>query len=775
MSDFVHLHNHTDFSLLDGAASIPRLIQKVKELGMDSLAITDHGNMFGALEFYKECKKNGIKPIIGNEFYVAPGSMKIKSGTEDGNEYYHLILLAKDSAGYQNLIKLTSIAYIEGFYYKPRIDFETLKQYSGSLVCCSACVAGLIPSLILDGREEDALKTALEYDALFGRGNFYLEIQDHGMPEQKTVNQGLCKISEKTGIPIVATNDIHYVNKEEAEAHEVLLCIGTQKKLSDTKRLVFDKKEFYLKSSEDMKEIFKAVPEAIENTRKIADLCNIELKLPGPLLPDFEIPPEFNSPDDYLRHITQQGLKKRYKEITPQIQERVDYELKTIISMGFTGYFLIVWDFIRYALENGIPVGPGRGSSAGSLVAYSLFITNIDPLKYGLLFERVLNPERISMPDFDIDFCYERRQEVIDYVTHKYGSERVGHIITFETLKAKVVLRDVAKVLEIPFEEANMIIKLVPFDAKNLDDAIEKEEELKKNIAKGGIYQKLIDISRILEGLHRHSSLHPVGIVIGKEELTNYVPLYKDTKTGAISTQFTMYQLEECGLVKMDFLGLKALTLIKNTEDLIRKKRIDFSIEKIPDFDEKTFYMLGEGENTYVFQFKSKGMQKNLKATKPNSIEDLIALNALYRPGPMQHIPIFIDSKNGKIKIKYPHPSLEDVLKTTYGVIVYQEQVMQVARIIAGFSIGKADILRRAMGKKDVAKMEKMKSEFIEGAQKNGYTEKLADDIFEMLLSFASYVFTKSHFAAYSVLAYQTAYLKANYGDEFMSATSQMK
>ncbi|MCL2704946.1 MAG: DNA polymerase III subunit alpha [Spirochaetaceae bacterium] len=770
MSDFVHLHNHTDFSLLDGAASIPRLIQKAKELGMDSLAITDHGNMFGALDFYKECKANGIKPIIGNEFYVAPGSMKLKSGTEDGNKYYHLILLAKDSIGYSNLIKLTSIAYIEGFYYKPRIDFETLKQYSNNLVCCSACVAGLIPSLILDRKAEEALKIVLEYDALFGRGNFFLELQDHGIPEQKIVNQALCKISEKTGIPLVATNDIHYVNKEEAEAQEILICIGTQKKLSDTKRLVFDKKEYYLKSSEEMKQLFKAVPDAIENTKKIADMCNIELKLPGPLLPDFEIPRDFNSPDDYLSHIAQQGLKKRYEEITPEIQERVDYELKTIISMGFTGYFLIVWDFIRYALENGIPVGPGRGSGTGSVVAYALFITNIDPFKYGLLFERFLNPERISMPDFDIDFCFERRQEVIDYVTYKYGSERVGQIITFGTLKAKAVLKDVARVLDIPFDEANMITKFVPFDAKNLDDAIGREDELKKVIAKGGKYQKLVDISRILEGLNRHQSLHAAGIVIGKEELTNYVPLYKDTRTGAVSTQFTMDKLEECGLVKMDILGLKTLTLIKNTEDLIRKKGIDFSIEKIPDFDEKTFRMLGEGKSACIFQFESPGMQKNLKATKPGSIEDLIALNALYRPGPMPYIPQFIDSKNGKIKIKYLHSSLEDVLKPTYGVIVYQEQAMQVARIIAGLSLGKADILRRAMGKKDVEKMAGMKNEFMEGAEKNGYSKQLAEDIFEIISEFAGYGFNKSHSAAYAVLAYQTAYLKANYPAEFMSA-----
>ncbi len=770
MSEFIHLHNHTDYSLLDGAASIPRLIKRAKELEMDSLAITDHGNMFGVLKFYKECLKNNIKPIIGNEFYVAPGSMKLKSGNEDGNRYYHLILLSKDITGYRNLMKLTSISYTDGFYYKPRIDFDTLKLYSQGLVCCSACIAGLIPSLILEGREKDAEAKALEYDAVFGRGNYYLELQDHGIPEQKKVNQGLLRISEKTGIPVVATNDLHYVNKDEAESQEILICIGTQKKLSDANRLVFDKKEFYMKSASEMKEIFKNVPQAIENTKTIAGMCNLKLELPGPLLPDFEIPDGFASPDDYLRHLSLKGLSSRYPVITDEIKNRVEYELQIIISMGFTGYFLIVWDFIHYARENDIPVGPGRGSGAGSVVAYSLFITDIDPFKYGLLFERFLNPERISMPDFDIDFCFERRQEVIDYVTRKYGTDRVCQIITFGTLKAKAVLKDVARVLDIPFDESNRITKLVPGDAKNLDEAISKEDELKKLSDRGGIYLKLINISRTLEGLSRHSSLHAAGIVIGKEELTKYVPLYKDAKTGAVSTQFTMEQLEECGLVKMDFLGLKTLTLIKHTEELIRKRGVNFNISEIPDNDAKTFRMLGEGKSACIFQFESGGMQKILKDAKPESIEDLIALNALYRPGPMQYIPQFIDSKNGRMQIKYPDPSLKEILKPTYGVIVYQEQVMQVAQIMAGFSLGKADILRRAMGKKDVAKMAKMKVEFIEGAKKNGHSEKHADDIFEMLLPFAGYGFNKSHAAAYSVLAYQTAYLKANYPAEFMSA-----
>ena len=777
MTDFVHLHNHTDFSLLDGASNIPRLVDTAIEQGMKALAITDHGNMFGALKFYQECKKKGIKPIIGCEFYVAPGSMLVKSGTDSGSKYHHLVLLAKNSTGYANLMILASIAYTEGFYYKPRIDFETLKKYSEGLICSSACIAGIVPSLVIRGKEDEAQAIALEYQELFGKDHYYLELQDHGIPEQKIANKGLIRISERTGIPLIATNDIHYITKEEAEAQEILICIGTQKKLTDKNRLVFDKKEFYLKNPEEMKAIFKDTPQAIENTNKVADLCNLEIELPGPLLPDFDIPEGFKNPDDYLRHITYQGLKNRYPEVTDEIKQRTEFELDIIISMGFTGYFLIVWDFIHYAREQDIPVGPGRGSGAGSVIAYALTITDIDPFKYGLLFERFLNPERVSMPDFDIDFCFERRQEVIDYVTRKYGEKRVGQIITFGTLKPKAVLKDVARVLDIPFDESNAITKLVPGDVKKLSEAVEKEEELQKIEARGGVYEKLITISKHLEGLNRHSSLHAAGIVIGKEELTKYVPLYKDPKTGAVSTQFTMDQLEDCGLVKMDFLGLKTLTLIKNTENLIRKREIDFHIENIPEDDKKTFKMLGEGKSACIFQFESGGMQKILKDAQPESIEDLIALNALYRPGPMQNIPQFIESKKDKSKIKYPDPSLEEVLKPTYGVIVYQEQVMKVAQIIGGLSLGKADILRRAMGKKKIKEMEMMKVEYLAGAVKKGFDEKHASEIFDMLEPFAGYGFNKSHAAAYSVLAYQTAYLKANYPAEFMAAnlTNEIK
>lgn len=769
--EFVHLHNHTDFSLLDGAVSIKKLVARAVSLGMKHLAITDHGNMFGALRFYKECRANNINPVVGCEFYVSAISRKIKSGSEKGNRYNHLILLAKNYEGYKNLMLLSSLAYTEGFYYKPRIDNELLEKYHEGLICSTACLAGIVPKKILDGKYDEAKEKALYYNSIFGDGNFYLELQDHGIPEQKIANEEMIRLSGETGIPLIATNDIHYLSKEDANAQDILICIGTNHKKHETQRMKFDSSEFYMKSKEEMFEIFKDIPEALENTVKLAEKCRLEIELPGPLLPDYEIPHKYSTPDEYLRALTLEGLEERYPVITDEIRKREEYELDIIIGMGFTGYFLIVWDFIHYARENDIPVGPGRGSGAGSIVAYSLKITDIDPLKYDLLFERFLNPERVSMPDFDIDFCFERRQEVIDYVTRKYGSDRVGQIITFGTLKAKAVVRDVARVLDIPYSEADQISKLIPSENKiTIKEALEKEPKLKEYEKRGEIFLELIDTGKRLEGLSRHASTHAAGVVIGKSTLTDYVPLYRDAKTGSISTQYTMDQLEECGLVKMDFLGLKTLTLIKQTEDLIRKKGTGFSSENIPEDDEKTFKLLGEGKSVCVFQFESSGMQGILKQAKPNSIEDLIALNALYRPGPMQYIPQFIDSKMGRQPISYPHKDLEEVLKPTYGVIVYQEQVMKVAQIIGGFSLGKADILRRAMGKKKVKEMEKMKVEFIAGAKKKGYTEKLASDVFEMLKPFAGYGFNKSHAAAYSVVAYKTAYLKANYPSEFMAA-----
>jgi len=747
------------------------MVAKAASLGMKHLAITDHGNMFGVLRFYKACKDAGINPLIGCEFYVAPGSRHVKSGSEKGNRYQHLVLLARNATGYRNLIQLCSLAYTEGFYYKPRIDDELLEQYHEGTIALTACLAGAIPSLILGGKIPEAEEKALYYRDLFGSGHFYLELQDHGIPEQKTVNRELSRMSKRTGIPLVASNDIHYLDREDARAQDILLCIGTNKKLQEKQRMKFHSDQFYLKNSQEMAQLFPEHPEALSNTLKVAEQCNLEIELPGPILPDYEIPREFNNLGDYLSHLTFEGLKRRYPEVTPEIRERAEKELSIINGMGFPGYFLIVWDFIDYARKQGIPVGPGRGSGAGSIVAYALTITDIDPLKYQLLFERFLNPERVSMPDFDIDFCFERRQEVIDYVTRKYGKEKVGQIITFGTLKPKAVVKDVARVLDLPFAEADRISKLIPTDLKiTIDKALEQEPKLKELQESGGIYGDLIDAARRLEGLSRHASTHAAGVVIGRKALTEYVPLYRDPKTGSISTQFTMDQLEECGLVKMDFLGLKTLTLIKNTEGLIREGGIDFDIEAVPEDDEATFRLLSEGKSTCIFQFESSGMQGILKQAKPNSIEDLIALNALYRPGPMQYIPQFIASKSGEKEISYPDPSLEEVLKPTYGVIVYQEQVMQVAQIIGGFSLGKADILRRAMGKKKVKEMAQMKVEFIQGAVEKGYSKERADGIFELLVPFAGYGFNKSHAAAYSVVAYKTAYLKANYPAEFMAA-----
>lgn len=770
MSEFVHLHNHSDYSLLDGAAPVKEMVATAKRFGMPGIAITDHGNLFGALTFEKACREEGINPIIGCEFYVAGSSRKEKTGLENGNRYYHFLLLAENQEGYRNLIKLTSLSYTEGFYYKPRIDDELLAQYSKGLIASTACLAGEIPSLILAGKSEAAEKKILLYAELFGKDHFYLELQDHGLEEQKLVNRTLVTLARKYNLPLIATNDLHYIQKEDAVAQDILLCIGTNRKRNDPGRMRFPNDQFYLKTAEEMEALFREVPEALSNTLKINEMVKLKIDFPGPLLPDYQIPPEFHTPDEYLQSLTMEGLAARYPKVTSEIRERAQYELSIIIKMGFTGYFLIVWDFIHWAKEHDIPVGPGRGSGAGSIVAYALRITDIDPLKYDLLFERFLNPERISMPDFDVDFCFERRQEVIDYVTNKYGQDRVGQIITFGTLKAKAVIKDVARALDISFDEANAIAKLIPEDPKmTLDTALEMEPKLKE-LANDQRYSELFRIGFKLEHLHRHSSLHAAGIVIGKSALTDYVPLYKDPKTDGISTQYTMDYLEKCGLVKMDFLGLKTLTLIKNTLKLIEKRGIRLKESEIPDDDSLTFKMLGEGKSTSIFQFESSGMQDILKRAKPNSIEDLIALNALYRPGPMDYIAQFIDSKNGKMPITYPHPSLEKYLKGTYGVIVYQEQVMQVAREVAGYSLGRADLLRRAMGKKKPEILAQERAPFIEGAVSRGYKKDEAEKIFDILTPFAGYGFNKSHAAAYSVVAYRTAYLKANFPAEFMAA-----
>jgi DNA polymerase-3 subunit alpha len=770
MPDFVHLHNHSDYSLLDGAASVTSMVAKAKALGMPGLALTDHGNMFGAVKFYDTCKDAGINPIVGSEFYVAGGARTDKSGTEGGNKYWHLILLAQNETGYKNLLKLSSSSFTEGYYYKPRIDEELLVAHHEGLICSSACIAGEIPGLVLLGKEAEAERKAAWYAELFGKGHYYLELQDHGIPEQKVANKALIGMAKRLGLPLIATNDMHYLDKSDARAHDTLLCIGTNRKVSDPTRMRFAGPEFYMKTQEEMAALFAEVPEALSNTMRINEMVKLEISYPGPLLPDYVIPKEFASPEDYLRHLTYEGLKRRYTEISPEVKERADYELGIIIKMKFTGYFLIVWDFINWAKDHDIPVGPGRGSGAGSIVAYAIRITDIDPLRYKLLFERFLNPERISMPDFDVDFCFERRGEVIDYVTRKYGADRVGQIVTFGTLKAKAVIKDVSRALDVPFEDANNIAKLVPEDPHmSLKKAFEQEPKL-KGIADDPRYHDLFEIAAKLENKNRHTSFHAAGIVIGKEPLTEYVPLFKEPKTGIVATQYTMDLLEKCGLVKMDFLGLKTLTLIKHTIDLIRKRGIEIEEDKIPEDDAKTFALLCEGKSTSVFQFESSGMQDILKKARPSCMEDLIALNALYRPGPMDYIPQYIDSKSGKTPITYPDPCLEPILKETYGVIVYQEQVMQVAQRIGGYSLGQADLLRRAMGKKKLEVMVKEKEKFIAGAVKQGFKSEDADRIFEILIPFAGYGFNKSHAAAYSVVAYRTAYLKTNYPAEFMAA-----
>ncbi|MFP3040833.1 DNA polymerase III subunit alpha [Treponema primitia] len=787
MTDFVHLHVHSDFSLLDGAASVESLAAKAASLEMKHLAITDHGNMFGALKFRNAClgdKDHPLKdrapvhPIIGSEFYMAPGARTERKGGENGNKYYHLILLATNEEGYRNLMKLSSYSYTEGFYYKPRIDRELLEKYHAGLICLSACLAGEIPSLILRGQIQEAEKTALWFNSLFGQDNFYLEVQDHRIAEQRQVNPIIVEIAGRTGIPLVATNDIHYIEKEDSIAQDLLLCIGTQAKRGDEKRMRFDTDEFYFKTGDEMAALFpdSQYPGAIANTALIAERCKTEIPSPGPLLPDFEIPAGYANADEYLRRQTMEGLEKRYPAMGAEVIQRAEYELGVIISMGFTGYFLIVADFINWAKEHDIPVGPGRGSGAGSIVAYALRITNNDPIKYKLLFERFLNPERISMPDFDVDFANEGRQDVIDHVTEKYGKEKVGQIITFGTMKAKAAVKDVARALDISIDESNMLTKLIPEDPKmTLKKAFEQEPRLRE-LEQDTKYQELFAMARKLEGKNRNSSIHASGIVIGKTDLTDYVPLYQD-KTGVVASQYTMDLIEPQGLVKMDFLGLKTLDLIDHSVKLIRRRGgeyANFDIETISEGGTAeagaVFKMLGEGKSYGVFQFESEGMQKVLKDAQPTSIEDLIALNALYRPGPMDNIPQFIASKHGRQSIVYPDPSLEDILKETYGVIVYQEQVMQVAQIIAGYSLGQADILRRAMGKKKREILDKEKVPFIAGALKRGFKEADADRIFEILAPFAGYGFNKSHAAAYAVLAYQTAYLKANFPVEFMAA-----
>ncbi len=780
MSNFVHLHIHSEYSLLDGANRIKDLPVRAKELGMDAIALTDHGVMYGAIDFYKACKKEGIKPIIGCEVYVAMRSRFDKEPNID-NKYYHLILLAKNNEGYKNLSKLVSLGFLDGYYYKPRIDKEILEKYHEGLICLSACLAGEINQKLLNGKEKEAEEAALWHKNLF-KEDYYIEIQNNGIQEQVLANQKLIKLARKLDIPLVATNDAHYLKKEDAYNHEVLLCIQTGKRMSDSDRMRFDTDELYVKSPEEMTEYFSSFPDAIENTVKIAEKCNVEFEFGHTILPNYDVPPEFETHYDYLKKLCDDGLKERYIEITKEIQERADYELSVIKKMGYVDYYLIVWDFIHYAKSQGIPVGPGRGSGAGSILAYSIGITDIDPIKYGLIFERFLNPERISMPDFDVDFCYERRQEVIDYVSRKYGHDHVSQIITFGTMSARMVIRDVARVLDVPYAEADSLAKMIPNELHiTIKKALEQNRELKEKYENEADIKNLLNIAMGLEGMPRQASTHACGIVITKEPVDTYVPLY--VRDNQISTQYIMTTLEELGLLKMDFLGLRTLTVIQDTINLVKQtKGIDVEFDK-EMADQKVYKLWQEGNSSGIFQFESQGMTNFMKELKPDCLEDLIAGVSLYRPGPMDQIPRYVKGKQNPGHNEYTHPSLEPILNVTYGCMVYQEQVMQIVRELAGYSLGRADLVRRAMGKKKLDVMAKEREIFIHGqvdedgkiivpgCVRNGIDEASANKIFDEMAEFAKYAFNKSHAACYAVVAYRTAYLKAYYPAEFMAAT----
>ena len=778
---FVHLHIHSEYSLLDGANRIKDLPVRAKELGMNAIAITDHGVMFGAIDFYKACKANGVKPIIGCEVYVAPRGRKDKEPKID-EKYNHLILLAKNNEGYKNLAKLVSLGFIEGFYYKPRIDKEILEKYHEGIICLSACLAGEVNQAILNNNIEEAKKVALWFKNLFGE-DYYLEVQNNGIKEQVLVNQKLVDLSRELNIPLVATNDAHYLKKEDAYNHEVLLCIQTGKKMTDEDRMRFDTDELYVKSPEEMIEYFKNIPEAIENTVKIAEKCNVEFEFGHTILPNYDVPEQYSTHYDYLESLTQAGLAKRYgQNITKEIQDRAQYELSVIKKMGYVDYFLIVWDYINYAKTHNIPVGPGRGSGAGSIVAYSIGITDIDPIKYNLIFERFLNPERISMPDFDVDFCYEKRDKVIEYVCDKYGKENVSQIITFGTMSARMVIRDVGRALDVPYAETDKLAKMIPNELHiTIKKALEQNRELKELYENDATVKKLIEIAMALEGMPRQASTHACGIVITKEPVVNYVPLYMRDNT--ISTQYIMTTLEELGLLKMDFLGLRTLTVIQDTIDLVKKdKCIEVEFDKDMN-DPKVYKLWQDGNSVGIFQFESQGMTNFMKELKPDCLEDIIAGVSLYRPGPMDQIPRYIANKKDPEHAVYTHPALKPILEVTYGCMVYQEQVMQIVRDLAGYSLGRADLVRRAMGKKKLDVMAKEREIFINGqldengnivvpgCVRNGIDAKSANKIFDEMAEFAKYAFNKSHAAAYAVVSYRTAYLKAYYPAEFMAAT----
>ncbi|MFH1995458.1 MAG: DNA polymerase III subunit alpha [Candidatus Omnitrophota bacterium] len=771
-SDFVHLHVHTQFSLLDGACHVERLLKKAVEYKMPACAITDHGNMFGAIEFYNNAMKHGVKPIIGSEVYIASDSRFDKTSHGIQEAAFHLILLAKNMTGYKNLMKLISIGYLEGFYYRPRIDKEVLAKHQDGLICLSACLKGELPHLIRTNQPEQALKVADEYKNMFGKGNYFFEIQDNGIPEQEKVNECLITMSKELSVPLVATNDVHYIAKEHAQAHEALLCIQTQTTLDDPNRFRMSSDEFYFKTKEEIARSFGTVaPEALKNTLEITERCNLELDFKTSNLPNYKLP-EGMSKEGYLREQVYGGLYDRYTTPDAVVIDRVEHELKVIEQAGFVNYFLIAWDFVRYAKEKDIPVGPGRGSAAGSVVSYSLGITDIDPLRYDLLFERFLNPERATMPDIDIDFCYERRPEVIDYVVQKYSKENVAQIITFGTMMAKAVVRDVGRAMGMAYAEVDTIAKLIPNDLNiTLNDALDAEPELKQLYKTDPKITQLIDTSLVLEGLTRHASTHAAGVVISEKPLVNYAPLYKTGES--ITTGYPMKSLEKIGLLKMDFLGLRTLTVIYETLKIIKRTRgEDINIAKIPLDDKKTFKLLANAESTGTFQLESTGMKDLLRKSRPERFEDIIALIALFRPGPIGSgmLDDYIKRKHGDIEIRYDHPSLEPILEDTYGVIVFQEQVMRIASTLAGFSLGQADDLRRAMAKKTPEIMTVARTRFIDGAKKNKVDAKTAEKVFNLIEYFAGYGFNKSHSAAYALISYRTAYLKANYPAEFMTA-----
>lgn len=775
---FTHLHVHTEYSLLDGSCKIKELAARAKELGMDSMAITDHGVMYGVIDFYRAAREAGIKPIIGCEVYVAPGSRFDRETVSGEDRYYHLVLLAENDTGYHNLMKIVSRGFVDGFYYKPRVDYEVLEQYHEGVIALSACLAGEVQRYLARGMYEQACKSARHYETIFGKGNFFLELQDHGIPMQKSVNQGLLRMSRELSMDLVATNDIHYTFAEDEKAHDILLCIQTGKKVTDENRMRYEGGQYYCKSEEEMRALFPYAQEAIDNTHKIAERCNVEIEFGVTKLPKYDVPEGFDS-WSYLKHLCQEGMAKRYPDDDGTLQKRLEYELGVIHNMGYVDYFLIVWDFIHFARSNDIMVGPGRGSAAGSIVSYCLEITNIDPVRYDLLFERFLNPERVSMPDIDIDFCFERRQEVIDYVVEKYGKDQVVQIVTFGTLAAKGVIRDVGRVLDLPYARCDAIAKMVPNDlGMTLDKALKQNPELREAYQQDEEVKYLIDMAKRLEGLPRHTSMHAAGVVIGQRKMDEFVPLSR-ASDGTITTQFTMTTLEELGLLKMDFLGLRTLTVIQNAVKQVEHNfGIHLDMETIDYNDKEVLAAIGTGKCDGIFQLESSGMKSFMKELKPENLEDVIAGISLYRPGPMDFIPKYLKGKNDRGAITYDCPQLEHILGPTYGCIVYQEQVMQIVRELAGYTMGRSDLVRRAMSKKKTSVMEKERQNFVygnlaegvTGCVNNGIDEKTANQIYDEMIDFAKYAFNKSHAACYAVVAYQTAFLKYYYPKEFMAA-----